>query len=215
MKIYDVSVPITATLPIYEGDPPTQIEAVARTAHGDLANVSRITIGSHTGTHVDPPSHFLDGAPSVDALPLEVLIGPALVIDLTQASGISAAELDAAGVPAGTERLLLKTRNSQLWQTGGFRKDFLGLREEAARRLVEWGVRLVGIDYLSIAPYDNPRAAHLPLLQAGVVILEGLDLSAIRPGRYTLVCLPLKIQGGDGAPARAVLIEEEDGRRSA
>lgn len=208
MKIYDISIPVSTGMPVYEGDPPVEIEAVQRIARGDLANVSRITLGNHTGTHVDPPCHFIDGAATVDALPLEALIGPACVVDLTAANGISAMELEAAAVPDGTERLLLKTQNSQLWRERGFHRGFLGLQEDAARWCAERGVRLVGIDYLSIAPYDNPKPAHLTLLSAGVIIVEGLDLSAISPGRYTLICLPLKIKDGDGAPARAVLIEE-------
>jgi arylformamidase len=202
----DVSVPLRDGMVVYEGDPPARIERVAEIARGDMANITHLDLGAHTGTHVDAPAHFLPGGAGADRLPLDVLIGPAVVADLTARAGdIDAAALGAVDLPDGTERLLLKTRNSALWARDAFVPEFAGLTDAAARELVARGVRLVGIDYLSIAPSGDPAPTHRTLLGAGVVIVEGLDLRAVAPGRYELVCLPLRIAGADGAPARALL----------
>jgi arylformamidase len=206
MSWIDVSVPVASGMVVYEGDPQVRIERVSAIADGDLADVSRVELGSHTGTHVDAPAHFLRGAPGADALPLDALIGPAVVVEAAGVEGdIDAAALGVLDLPADTERVLFRTRNARLWERGAFSPDYVGVAEDAARELVARGVRLVGIDYLSIAPSGDPAPTHLTLLGAGVVVLEGLDLRAAEPGRYTLVCLPLRLAGADGAPARALL----------
>ena len=204
MEIFDVSVPIRDGMLHYAGNPPVHVTRVCSIAAGDPANVSELDMGAHSGTHVDAQDHFLEGGAGAEALPLEYLIGPAGVVDATAAT----AALDLVTVrdlelPArGTERILFKTRNSQLWSRDEFTRDFVRLDGEAAAYLVERGVKLLGIDYLSI----GDAAAHHVLLAAGVVCVEGLDLRGIEPGSYELVCLPLKLAGSDGAPARAVLI---------
>lgn len=211
-SIIDISLPIGPELLVWPGDPPVVVEPAATMAGGDPANVSLLRFGTHTGTHVDPPAHFLAGAPTVDRLPLDALVGEAVVADLTAEPGpVGPAALDRLELPAGTTRLLLKTANSELWRAAGpgpppFPDHYVAVSPAGARWLVERGIRLVGIDFLSIEERDAPGyPAHIALLSAGVVILEGLDLSAVAPGRYTLVCLPLRIAGGDGAPTRAVL----------
>lgn len=208
MRYYDVSVPITAGMPVYEGDPPVQISVLSSIARGGIANVSQLVVGAHTGTHVDAPLHFIDGGSAVDEIPFDVLIGPALVVELETSGEISREVLVACDCE-GQRRVLFKTSNSLLWRALEFRRDFAYLTADASEYLVEIGVRLVGIDYLSIERFGatEPRT-HRTLLGAGVVILEGLNLSAVKPGRYQLICLPLRIRGGDGSPCRAVLIED-------
>jgi arylformamidase len=165
-------------------------------------------MGAHTGTHVDAPCHFILGGTGVDTLDLNVLVGPALVVEALGAAVVTAETLAGLPIPAGSERVLLRTRNSDLWARGAreFAEDFIGVSEDGARWLIEHGVRLVGVDYLSVAPFGQSAPTHQALLHAGVVVVEGLDLSGIAPGVYHLVCLPLKIVDGDGAPARAILI---------
>ncbi|MBI4768891.1 MAG: cyclase family protein [Chloroflexi bacterium] len=208
MKIFDITLTITPDMPRWPGDPPLEVARVATLEAGDGYNLTRLAMSAHTGTHVDAPAHFLpDGGP-VEDLPLAVLIGRAVVADLTSVERVIDREaVKAAGIPARTRRVLLKTRNSALWaQAGGrFREDYVALGLEAARWLIGRGYRLVGVDYLSVAPFEDPAPVHLALLGAGVVVLEGLDLSNVRPGRYGLICLPLKVGGADGAPARAIL----------
>ena len=197
MEILDVSVPLREGMVTYPGDPTVKLELASAIADGDAVNLTRIDFGLHTGTHVDAPVHFIDGADGVDLVPLDVLVGPCEVVeapDLTRDS--------VARVPAGTERVRFKTPNSELWASDEFADGFAQLDGEAARLLVEHGVRLVGVDYLSVGDED----AHRVLLGAGVVPVEALDLRGVEPGPYELVCLPLRIVGADGAPARAVLI---------
>ena len=204
MEIFDVSVPIRDGMLHYDGNPPVHVTRVSSLEDGDPANVSELDMGAHSGTHVDAPNHFLADGAGAEALPLGTLIGPAEVVDATGASAaldlvtLRALELP----PRGSERILFKTRNSQLWSRDEFTRDFVRLDGEAAAYLVERGVKLLGIDYLSIGDAE----AHRVLLGAGVVCVEGLDLRGIKPGSYELVCLPLKLVGSDGAPARAVLI---------
>jgi arylformamidase len=210
MRIYDVSVPISAATPTYPGDPGVEIRQWAALNRGDAANVTLFHFGAHTATHVDAPAHFIEGASKVDAMPLDALVGPARVIlipdevDAIEASHLSAQALE------GTTRVLFKTRNSAFWSdtAGGFRQDFTYIAPDAARALVRAGVRLVGIDYLSVEKFKSERhETHETLLSKGVVIVEGLDLREVAAGNYELICLPLKIAGGtgDGAPARAIL----------
>lgn len=209
MRVYDVTLPIKADMPVYPGDAGVSVTPVAEMAKGSPYNLSLISLGSHSGTHVDPPGHFIPGGATVDQLPLDVLIGPAWVVELPQADAVTAHHLEALHLSPSVQRLLFKTRNGQLWERREFTPDFVAVREDGARWLVERGVRLVGIDYLSIEAYGAPEpVTHRTLLGAGVVVIEGLDLRAVPPGEYTLVCLPLPIVGGDGAPARVVLLQE-------
>lgn len=204
MRIYDFSVPISEGLPVYPGDPPPAVEPVLLLSRGDGAEVSRITLGDHAGTHIDAPGHMLAGGMTVEAVPLSLLMGRALVADLRGAGAIGPAEL--ARLPlTGEERLLLKTDNSSLWEMSDFRRDHVALTEAGADFLVRAGIGLAGIDYLSIERFGGGGSVHRRLLEAGVVILEGLDLSAVAEGIYELICLPLRLPGAGGAPARAVL----------
>lgn len=210
MSIYDVSVPISARLPSYPGDPVIDIRQWLSIAKGDPANVTAIYFGAHTGTHIDAPAHFIEGAAKVDSLSLETLMGQAQVIELPD----DVIEITERHIEdycrAGAERILFKTRNSAFWedQSGRFRTDYTHISPAAARRLVANGVRLVGIDYLSVEKFQSQSfATHETLLANGVVIIEGLDLRQVSAGIYELICLPLKIAegAGDGAPARVVL----------
>lgn len=204
MTIHDITVPLSPTLPVYPGDPSVSFEPVTRIARGDTANVTRITLTTHSGTHLDVPSHCRDGGATVDHLPLSLLLGKARVLDLRGTGAIGRREL--ARLPVrGEERVLLLTDNSLLWESPGFQDDFTHLTEEGATYLIEAGIRLVGIDYLSIEGIASGITVHRMLLDAGVVILEGITLAEVEPGEYELICLPLKIAGGDGAPARAIL----------
>lgn len=207
MALHDVSVPLRPGMPIYHDNPGFETELDSSIAAGATANVSRLTMGVHTGTHVDGPSHFFDGAAGADTLPLEAMLGPAQVVELPDVgtSPIGVQALTAAFIPEGTERLLLKTPNSELWASDGFTRAFARLDGSGAEHLVRLGIRLVGIDYLSIGDGD----AHRALLGAGVVALEGLDLRAVEPGTYELICLPIDLIGTDGAPARVVLRDLE------
>lgn len=208
MRIYDVTVGITPTMPVWPGDPPAALTRVQSISKGANANVSRLDAGVHTGTHVDAPLHFIDGAASIESLSLKVLTGRAYVVSLPRAKVLDAPTLEAADIPPRTRRVLFKTRNSDIWARGEqvFQTSFVGVDASGAEWLVRKGVHLVGIDYLSIAPYHQSRETHRTLLQAGVVIVEGLDLSKVSQGRYTLYCLPMKLIGSDGAPARAILV---------
>ena len=203
MEILDVSIPIRSRMPIWPGNAGVAMRRVEAIADGAVANVSAVDLGAHTGTHVDAPNHFLEGEPGVDTVALEPLIGDAVVVDATAVQKtVDAAAVAALGVPAGTERVLLKTRNSQLWERDEFSDDIVALDESGARALLDLGVRLIGIDYLSI----GDPGAHRALLGARTAVVEGLDLRAVAPGPYRLICLPLKLVGSDGGPARAVLL---------
>jgi len=207
--ILDVSLGIGPDMLTWPGDPPVEIDPAKRLAKGDPANVSELRLGTHTGTHVDPPFHFIDGGPTADALDLDVLVGPAVVADLRHAGpSITPADLDALNLPAGTTRVLFRTPNSELWtsKTVRFPDSYTALTPESARWCVDRGIRLVGTDFLSIEQRGAPgHPTHVALLKAGAIILEGLDLSRIDPGAYELFVLPLKVLDGDGAPARAIL----------
>jgi arylformamidase len=210
MRIYDISVPISAATPTYPGDPGIEIKQWAALDKGDAANVSLLHFGAHTATHVDAPAHFIEGARKVDALPLDALIGPARVVLIQDdVDAIEPKHLPPDAMK-DTTRLLFKTRNSAFWSdmSRGFRQDFTYITPEVARVLVAAGVRLVGIDYLSVEKFKSERhETHEILLASGAVIVEGLDLREVDAGAYELICLPLKIAAGsgDGAPARAIL----------
>ena len=205
LRFIDVSVPLTPGIPVYPGNPPFEMEAVKRIAQGGSSNVSRIAMGTHTGTHVDAPLHFFDGTPGADALALDLLIGRAHVVDMPKRGGIGAEDLSRAGLREDL-RVLLRTPNSALWNGTAFKQDYTYLAEDGAQYLLAQGVKLVGIDYLSVEQFKKPGApAHRALLEAGVIIVEGLNLSDVDPGMYEMYCLPLRIAGADGAPARVVL----------
>ena len=210
MPIYDITVPITPSIVRWPGDPPVTISHVKTVVeHG--YGVSVISLGSHTGTHIDAPLHFWEKGQPVDRVPLELLVGKAHVFEVEPEDGlvIRPVDLAAAGIPRDATRLLLKTSNSALWGAGpqSFEERYVHLDKKAARWLVERGVRLVGFDYLSVDGYPSDETpVHRELLGAGLVIVEGLDLSGVTPGVYQLVALPLKVIGADGAPVRAVLI---------
>jgi arylformamidase len=208
--IIDISLPIRTGQLSWPGDPPVAVTPFFRRADGHAANVSEVRLSSHTGTHVDPPAHFLDGAATVDQLPLTTLVGSAAVVDLTGLPGpIGPADLDGLDLPPGTERLLMKTDNSARWpgRLDTFPGEYVALSPAGAAWMVARGVCLVGTDFLSVEEYGAPgHPTHVTLLSAGVVILEGLDLSQVEAGTYTLACLPLPLAACDGAPARAVLI---------
>lgn len=208
MRIVDISLPISPQLPVWPGDPPVEIEKISSIMDGADANVSKISCGVHMGTHVDAPYHFIDSGQGIETLALEVLIGPAFVLDLIGTDTINRQALEGQEIPADAERLLFKTRNSMYWATGvkSFQEDFVAVDESGADWLVEQGVKLVGVDYLSVAPFDAGVPTHQTLLRHGVVIVEGLDLSSAAAGWYDLACLPMKIIASDGAPARAVLM---------
>ena len=210
MPIYDVTVPISNELPTWPGDPSVQLTVWRSLSSGDSANVSMLNFGAHTGTHVDAPAHFIEGAAMIESLPLDVLIGEAQVVEVPDDMRVINEEFVLANCPLATTRVLFKTRNSAFWSESEpeFHTDFTYLDLNAAQRLVEQGIKLVGIDYLSIEKYDSPKhETHLALLSYGVVIVEGLNLTDIPTGHYELICLPLRVRTakGDGAPARVVL----------
>jgi len=208
MAIYDVTVAISEDVPIYKGDPGVEVAPFKSIAGGDSANVSQISFGVHTGTHVDAPNHFVEGGKRVHEIDPTKLIGPCRVIRIDES--VVAIEPEDVGDIKGLERVLFKTRNSQFWSEPerGFRSDFSYLTPATAKLLVEKGVVLVGIDYLSIEKSGSPgHPVHVTLLEKEIVILEGLDLRKVSAGDFELICMPLKYigAGGDGAPARTFL----------
>jgi arylformamidase len=203
MKIFDVSVPISKDLIAYPGDPQVRIERKTSIENGG-SNLSRISLGSHTGTHVDPPYHFIQDGAKVDQLPLEILIGRARVVEVT-APCIDSEALKEFDFTADV-RLIFKTRNSYLWSRKEFSTEFVYMTAGAALQLVDAGIKLVAIDYLSVDKFESEDfETHRVLLAAGVIIVEGLDLREVEPGDYEMICLPLRVRDGDGAPARVVL----------
>lgn len=208
MHTYDITLALSPALPVWPGDSPFVLERTKSIANGSNTNTSRLEMSCHMGTHVDAPDHFLNNGRTIENLPLSILSGRAYVLHLPDVDIITADILERSEIPPRTRRILFKTRNSEYWARGEneFQTAFVGMAEDAARYLVNRGVKLVGVDYLSVGPYKQSRPTHEVLLGAGVVVVEGLDLSAVTQGRYTLHCLPLKVTGSDGAPARAILI---------
>jgi len=206
-RIYDISVPIRSGGLVYPGNPEIDISLQQAVAKGASANVSTIRFGSHTGTHADAARHFFDDGQPVDKIPLERLIGPALLVSFgDKVLSVGATELREHDLK-GHKRILIRTRNSALLSQKEFVKDYTYLAPDGAQYLVDLGVELVGVDYLSIEQFHSGHhRTHRTLLAQAVVIVEGLDLSAPAPGEYQFICLPLRIEGCDGAPARAVLI---------
>jgi arylformamidase len=200
----DVSVPIRAGMFHWPGNPAVAVEQTEHLRWGDAATVSWLSLGVHTGTHVDAPAHFILDGGGVESIDLDRLIGRARVLVLGHVAQIQPREREGQGIGRG-DRILFKTRNSRYWRDQEFRPDYTSLSLKAAEWLAERGVRAVGIDYLSIASMDMAPETHRPLLAAGIAVIEGLDLSAVDPGPYQLVCLPLRLEGIDGAPARVLL----------
>jgi arylformamidase len=208
MRVYDISIPITTAMTVWPGDQAVSLQRVRKIEDGDGANVTNVSLSAHTGTHVDAPYHFLSDGDTLEAVPLNLMMGRVYVLHLPDVSLITADVLKQAEIPPRTRRALFKTRNSDIWARGEreFQKDYVALSADGAQYMVERGVKLVGIDYLSIAPYQQSRPTHEVLLKGGVLILEGINLTEVTQGRYTLYCLPLNLQGVDGAPARAILV---------
>jgi arylformamidase len=206
VSFFDVSVPLVAGMPVWPDEPGPELTPISRIAAGDPANVTRLSLGSHTGTHVDAPRHFVEGGRTVESLSIDALCGPARVVHIDDPVSVKRRDLEPH---RGTPRILLQTRNGSLWEQRGFQKDFVYLEPDAADWLVEQRVKLVGIDYLSIEKFNSSDYhAHHALLGAGIVIVEGLDLRRVEPGDYELYCLPMKVVGADGAPARVILAKD-------
>ncbi|NGX27332.1 MAG: Kynurenine formamidase [Chlamydiae bacterium] len=208
-KIYDITPTLSDTIPVWPGDPKPEFKRVLKLENGDIANLTHMKMCAHTGTHIDAPYHFLKDGDTVENLPLEILIGEAVVIELPEENSISAEVLRLVEIPADTKRLLFKTRNSKEWVSGSteFTEEYVAITADGAEYLVEKGIKLIGVDYLSVAPFNDLVPTHEILLKAGIIIVEGLNLSEVQGGHYTLYCLPLKIAHADGAPARAILVQ--------
>ena len=216
-RIIDISLELGPDTLTWPDSPSLQVIPTTRISRGDASNTSEIRLGSHAGTHIDPPSHLNENGLSVEEVPLETLVGSAFVADLTAMAGpIDPEHLEALTLPEGTTRLLFKTRNSSMWKAlpRPFTSDYVSVSPDGATWIVDHRIRLVGIDFLSVESFRaEGRPTHRRLLDAGVVIVEGLDLSLVEPGEYWLACLPLRLIGADGGPARAVLIAEDKGLR--
>ena len=205
MKLIDVSVPLDGNLPTYPGNIPFSLEPTKRIASGDSSNVSALHMSAHAGTHVDAPRHFFDNAAGADALPLEMLLGRTRVIEVTSRRGIGPDDLASHDLSEDV-RVLIKTHNSRLWGSPEFQSTYVGVTEAGARHLVEHGIKVLGVDYLTVEEFKKPGApAHHVLLGGGTIVIEGLNLRDVEPGVYEMYCLPLRIVGADGAPARVVL----------
>jgi len=203
----DISVPIHDAMPTWPTSIGVRVTQVMNRKAGDPANVSQLDCDVHTGTHVDAPRHFVDEGKGVDALRLEVLTGHCYVADARGVDAVTREVLDSLSIPGTTRRLLLRTDNSAWWeaQDSDFHEDYVALTSDAAKWVVEHGIELIGVDYLSVQRFTDGPATHEVLLSNEVVIVEGLDLSGVESGSYRLTCLPLRIVGADGAPARAIL----------
>jgi arylformamidase len=207
----DVSVPLRTGMVHWPDNPPVRVERMQDMERGDSANVSVLSLGSHTGTHMDAPLHFVRTGLGLDDMPFSAVIGPTRIIEIRDPTAIKAEELVAHHIERG-ERILFKTRNSsRCWETDQFLEDFVYISQEAARHLVTCGIQTVGVDYLSVGGFkkDGPETHHV-LLEAGVWIIEGLNLARLAPGSYDLICLPLRVERSDGAPARAILRRRAD-----
>lgn len=201
----DVSVPIFEGMVHWPGDPPIQVNHVLHLKRGDPATVSQLTLGSHTGTHVDAPNHFLPKGDGVDSVPIQAMIGVARVIELPKIKEITAAQLEDQRIQEG-ERILFRTSNSSRgWETHEFVHDFVSLSVEGAEYLAKRGVQTIGVDYLSVGKGEAGPVVHRKLLEAGICIVEGLNLAKASEGLYEMLCLPIRVRDGDGAPARVLL----------
>ncbi len=210
MTIYDISLTISPSLPTWPSDPKIELVQFEAMDAGATVNVTRINSSVHIGTHVDAPYHFLKDGITVEMLPLDVLTGPCYVVQLPDGvDAITAEVLERTEITRDMKRILFGTSNSHLWARGEtkFQEEFVAITEDGAEWLVQHGVQLVGVDYLSVSPFNDSEPTHKTLLRAGVVVVEGLNLCNVTRGFYDLYCLPLKIAGSDGAPARAILIQ--------
>jgi arylformamidase len=209
MRIYDISQTIKSGMPVWPGDQDVRLEWLSQISKGGAVNLTEIHMCAHAGTHIDMPSHFLDQGQSLDDLDLGILIGKARVVSVPhEVETINGAFLK--NIPLeGVERVLFKTKNSVLVRgdSDSFHDNYVALDASGARFLAETGCKLVGIDYMSVAVFEDPEGGHLPLLETGIVVLEGLNLEEVEPGEYQLIALPLKLGGREGSPVRAVLIE--------
>ena len=211
MPIYDISLTVSNDLPVWPGDTPIDLRRNKDMQHGELYTLSQITTTVHVGSHLDAPKHFLRDGYGVDQIDLNKLIGPCFVVDLANIDSIDAQSLERANIPRHVTRLLCRTRNSEIWARSDnvFHTDFVAIEPSGADWIVQRGMQLVGVDYLSVGAYEGGIPTHEILLSNGVVPVEGLDLSRIEPGEYQLICLPLKLKDCDGAPVRAVLMRSE------
>ena len=209
-KLIDISIPVQEGMLVWPGDGGPRITRLRSVEEGSHSNFSEMQCSLHTGTHLDAPLHFISGAKSVDRLPLEIFIGPAHVLHFPDNEFITADDLEKSGLPDGVERLLLKTKNSDWWKEDvrDFHEDYVALADDAAEWVVERGVKLFGIDYLSIDHHIHGLNVHPILLGAGLALLETINLSGVEPGGYELVCLPLNLIGAEGSPVRAVLVQK-------
>jgi arylformamidase len=210
VRIIDISVPLGGSIPVWPGEPRPHLDRAMRIEDGDVANVSHLSTSVHNGTHVDAPLHFLPGGATVDTLDLARLVGPAYVALVPEVDRIDGIVLESLGIPDDARRLLLRTTNSLLWDLGPeFEADFAALDPTGATWVVERGIELIGIDYLSIQRHDEDGfETHRILLRNGVVILEGLRLDQVAPGHYRLACLPILLADAEASPARAILIDD-------
>jgi arylformamidase len=206
MPLYDATITLQEGMIRYPGDPSFKLQGLYRLANGDAFNLCEMSMATHTGTHVDPPAHYFDKGAGVDQIPLSTMVGPGIVLDMRGRPYVDRRALADSPLD-GNRRVLLKTDNSPSLLQSEFRADYVYLTEDGATFLVEKGVQLIGIDYLSIEKYQSSGApVHRTLLTAGVLIVEGINLVDVPPGPCKIYCLPLKIKDGDGSPAR-VLIE--------
>jgi arylformamidase len=211
MEIKDISLEIEPGMPVWPGDDPVVLHRKQKIEDGKNANVSFLSLSVHTGTHIDAPFHFLQDGNTVDTIPMELLVGETQVINIPESDRwIDAQVLEHAAIQPGITRVLFKTSNSVYWQNNEkkFTKDFVAITDDGAKWIVDHGIKTVGIDYLSIAPFGNSRPTHRTLLGAKTLVIEGVNLSGIEPGIWMMYCLPLKLKGSDGAPARVILIRE-------
>lgn len=207
-RIYDISMGVREGMITWPGDAPVKIQRVKSMSRGDRLNLSRLEMSAHTGTHMDAPIHFVDGAGGIDTISPTLMIGPALVVEMPGVKMIGENDLKNAHIPPGVHRLILKTDNVDLLGKSVFNESYSCIAPDGARSLVDMGVRLIGVDYLSVAEFGRGDEVHRIFLTQGVVIVEGLDLRGVPAGMYHMVALPVKISGADGAPARVVLFSQ-------
>ena len=208
-RIFDITVEVSENMPVWEGDPGVKVRQVLAMKNGGSYNLTRLDLGVHNGSHVDAPLHFLENGKSIDQFPLSTMVGPAQVVEIDgHIDLITADVLKTAGIHLETKRLLFKTRNSKYWkmQIQEFQEDFCGVTTDGAQYLATLGLKLVGIDYLSISPISDLEEPHRILMRKDVIILETVNLADVAPGFYDLYCLPLKLIGCEGAPARVILM---------
>ena len=210
--LIDISVSLDEDLPTWPGSPGFSTEPIERIVDGADANVTKLICDVHTGTHIDAPRHFVSEGATVEQIPLDVLVGAATVARVPDEVGtITSAVLERLNIPDEAEKLLLHTSNSKLWDShpGSFQHDYVALSPAAAHWVVDHGIRCLGVDYLSVQHYNDGPETHQTLLQNEVIIIEGLNLSGVSAGQYELLCMPVKLAGSDGAPARAALCTQQ------